>query len=445
MADEESGVVVSKAKSTKLKRMSKIAVLGAGYVGITSAACFAHLGHEVIVSDISETRILMLQEGKCPIVEEGLPQLLSEGIANGKLQFTTDNDFAVSAADFVFVCLPTPQGENGVADVSFVQDALSCVSKSLKPDSVVVTKSTVPVGSTKIIEEVLNRSDIAVVSNPEFLCEGSAVNDFLHPDRVVVGSTNNDAARKVAELYSKLNAKVFLTDPASAETIKYAANAFLATKISYINAIAAVCEGVGADVLAVIEGIGSDKRIGRSFLNPGPGWGGSCFPKDTKALVKIAEGGGYDFALLRGVIEVNEQQHDRVAQKILNSIRSHSEVLQVCVLGLTFKAGTDDLRDSPSLLVIQKLRNAGAEVRAFDPTVNLTNSNLDGIVLCDSAHSAASGADVIAILTEWPEFMELQPVDFVKIVRTPNLVDARNLLNRENWLGAGFSYRAVGR
>ena len=425
--------------------MAKIALLGAGYVGITSAACFAHLEHQVIVSDINEIRIAQLKRGECPIVEAGLPELLIEGISSGNLKFTTDNDLAVSTADFVFVCLPTPQGENGVADTSYVQKALRGVALSLKPGAVVVTKSTVPVGSTKIIEEVLNRSDIAVVSNPEFLREGSAVNDFLHPDRVVVGSTDNNAARKVAELYSKLNAIVFLTDPASAETIKYAANAFLATKISYINAIAAVCEGVGADVLAVIEGIGSDKRIGRSFLNPGPGWGGSCFPKDTKALVKIAEGGGYDFALLRGVIEVNEQQYDRVAQKILNSTRSHSEVLQVCVLGLTFKAGTDDLRDSPSLLVIQKLRNAGAKVRAFDPTVSPTDSNLDGIVLCDSAHSAASGADVIAILTEWPEFMELQPVDFVKICRTPNVVDARNLLNRENWLGAGFSYRAVGR
>lgn len=425
--------------------MAKIALLGAGYVGITSAACFVHLEHQVIVSDINEIRIAQLERGECPIVEAGLPELLIEGISSGNLQFTTDNDLAVSTADFVFVCLPTPQGENGFADTSYVQKALRGVALSLKPGAVVVTKSTVPVGSTKIIEEVLNRSDIAVVSNPEFLREGSAVNDFLHPDRVVVGSTDNNAARKVAELYSKLNAKVFLTDPASAETIKYAANAFLATKISYINAIAAVCEGVGADVLAVIEGIGSDKRIGRSFLNPGPGWGGSCFPKDTKALVKIAEGGGYDFALLRGVIEVNEQQYDRVAQKILNSARSHSEVLQVCVLGLTFKAGTDDLRDSPSLLVIQKLRNAGAKIRAFDPTVNLTNSNLDGIVLCNSAQSAASGADVIAILTEWPEFMELQPTDFFKIVRTPNVVDARNLLNRENWVGAGFSYRAVGR
>jgi len=425
--------------------VAKIAVLGAGYVGITSAACFAYLDHQIMVSDINESRIAQLDRGECPIIEAGLGELLVEGISRGNLHFTVDNNLAVSSADFVFVCLPTPQGENGVADTSYVQKAIRGVASQLKSGAIVVTKSTVPVGSTKIIEEALNRSDVAVVSNPEFLREGSAVDDFLNPDRVVVGSTDVNAAQKVAGLYSKLNTKIFLTDPASAETIKYAANAFLATKISYINAIAAVCEGVGADVLAVIEGIGSDRRIGRSFLNPGPGWGGSCFPKDTKALVKIAESGGYDFALLRGVIEVNEQQYDRVAHKILNVTRSHSEVLQVCVLGLTFKAGTDDLRDSPSLLVIQKLRNAGAEVRAFDPTVSPPNSNLDGIVLCNSAQSAASGADVIAILTEWPEFMELRPVDFFKIVRTPNVVDARNLLNRENWLGAGFSYRAVGR
>ena len=425
--------------------MSKIAVLGAGYVGITSAACFAHLGHDVIVSDISATRILMLQEGNCPIVEEGLPELLSEGIANGKLQFTTDNDFAVSAADFVFVCLPTPQGENGVADISFVQDALGCVSKSLKANSVVVTKSTVPVGSTKIIEEVLNRVDIAVVSNPEFLREGTAVSDFLNPDRVVVGSADRFAAESVAELYLKLDAQIFITDPASAETIKYAANAFLATKISYINAIAAVCEGVGADVLAVIEGIGSDKRIGRSFLNPGPGWGGSCFPKDTKALVKIAEAGGYDFALLRGVIDVNDQQYERVTQKILDSTKTHSGVLCVCVLGLTFKAGTDDLRDSPSLIIIRKLQDSGALIQAYDPTVHSGKQSINGVIVDDNACSAATGADVIAVLTEWPEFADLKPIDFINLVKSPNVVDARNILNRESWLNAGFTYRAVGR
>lgn len=425
--------------------MAKIAVLGAGYVGITSAACFASLGHEVIVSDINEIRIFALEGGNCPIVEEGLPDLLTEGIAGGRLQFTTNNDSAVSRADFVFVCLPTPQGENGAADTSFVQDALSRVSKSLKPGSVVVTKSTVPVGSTKIIEEVLNRSDIAVVSNPEFLREGSAVYDFLNPDRIVVGSTDHISAKLVAELYSKLNAQIFITDPVSAEIIKYAANAFLATKISYINAIAAVCEGVGADVLAVIEGIGSDKRIGKSFLNPGPGWGGSCFPKDTKALVKIAEAGGYDFALLRGVIEVNEQQYERITRKILDTPKAHSETLQVCILGLTFKAGTDDLRDSPAVIIIQKLLAAGVFVRAYDPTVCSGNEMIAGLEVSVDTRSAVTGADVIAVLTEWPEFVDLKPVDLMDLVRSPNVVDARNILSRENWLKAGFSYRAVGR
>jgi len=445
MADEEGEVSDSKAKRTTIGFVAKIAVLGAGYVGITSAACFVSLGHEVIVSDINEIRISALEGGNCPIVEEGLPQLLTEGIAGGMLQFTTNNDRAVSKSDFVFVCLPTPQGENGVADTSFVQDALSRVSKSLKTGSVVVTKSTVPVGSTKIIEEVLNRSDIAVVSNPEFLREGSAVYDFLNPDRIVVGATDKESAKRVSELYSKLNAKIFITDPASAETIKYAANAFLATKISYINAIAAVCEGVGADILAVIEGIGSDKRIGMSFLNPGPGWGGSCFPKDTKALVKIAEGGGYDFALLRGVIEVNEQQYERITQKILVSQRSHSDAIRVCILGLTFKAGTDDLRDSPAIIIIRKLQDAGALIQAYDPTLRNSKEIIAGIRVSDDACSAATGADVIAVLTEWSEFAELAPVDFTGLVRSPNIVDARNILNRESWLKAGFSYKAVGR
>ena len=244
--------------------------------------------------------------------------LLSECVAVSALSFVTDNKSAVVNADFVFLCLPTPQNPDGTADSSYVEGAAEEIAGHIKESTVVVTKSTVPVGSSKIIEKALRRSDVSVVSNPEFLREGSALNDFFYPDRVVIGSNDLSAAQKVAELYKTMNAKIIITDPASAETIKYAANAFLATKISFINAVAAVCEGVGADVLDVIEGIGSDSRIGRAFLSPGPGWGGSCFPKDTKAMVRIADDAGYNFALLRGVIDVNDQQHERILGKVLS-------------------------------------------------------------------------------------------------------------------------------
>ena len=289
--------------------MANIAVLGAGYVGLTIAACFAKLGNSVIVSDVDAKRISELNEGLCPIVEDGMLALLNEGVARSALSFVTDNKSAVVNADFVFLCLPTPQNPDGTADSSYVEGAAEEIAGHIKDSTVVVTKSTVPVGSSKIIEKALRRSDVSVVSNPEFLREGSALNDFFYPDRVVIGSNDLSAAQKVAELYKTMNAKIIITDPASAETIKYAANAFLATKISFINAVAAVCEGVGADVLDVIEGIGSDSRIGRAFLSPGPGWGGSCFPKDTKAMVRIADDAGYNFALLRGVIDVNDQKH----------------------------------------------------------------------------------------------------------------------------------------
>jgi UDPglucose 6-dehydrogenase len=286
-----------------------------------------------------------------------------------------------------------------------------------------------------------------VVSNPEFLREGSSIQDFLHPDRIVIGSNDINAARRVGELYKSLGARIIYTDPSSAETIKYAANAFLATKVSFINAVAAVCEGVGADVLDVIEGIGSDKRIGEAFLNPGPGWGGSCFPKDTKALVKIAESAGYDFALLKGVVEVNDQQLERIVEKVLSFRQSSTTEFRVCALGLTFKAGTDDRRDSPAISIIQRIFSLGIEVHAYDPTVltGVSAEDLTGVVLHESVDDAAQQADVILILTEWPEFMYLDPVNLSNLVRRKNLVDARNLLDAELWRASGFAHIGVGR
>ena len=427
--------------------MANIAVLGAGYVGLTIAACFAKLGNSVIVADVDAKKISELNEGLCPIVEDGMLALLNEGVARSALSFVTDNKSAVANADFVFLCLPTPQNPDGTADSSYVEGAAEEIAGHIKESTVVVTKSTVPVGSSKIIEKALRRSDISVVSNPEFLREGCALSDFFYPDRVVIGSNDLSAAQKVAELYKTMNVKIIITDPASAETIKYAANAFLATKISFINAVAAVCEGVGADVLDVIEGIGSDSRIGKAFLSPGPGWGGSCFPKDTKAMVRIADDAGYDFTLLRGVIEVNDQQHERILAKVLSCKQDDVKVFRVGVLGLTFKAGTDDRRDSPAVKIAQMLISRNIEVHAYDPTVSKYSEAIDlaGIYLHQSALECTFDADVTLVATEWPEFKKLDACLVGEKMRSKNVVDARNILDAEAWKSAGFRHIGVGR
>jgi len=300
--------------------VSTIGVIGAGYVGLTTAVCLAHLGHDVVCADVVVEKIERLSRGEVPIVEAGIEPLLAEGLRSGRLRFAVGAEQAAAPSEFVFLCVPTPQGEDGSADLSYIEAAARQISSSLRSEAVVINKSTVPVGSTKVVERALGRSDVFVVSNPEFLREGSAVHDFLHPDRVVIGSDHQAAAIRVASLYLGIAAPLIVTDPASAETIKYAANAFLATKISFVNAVAAVYEAVGADVNDVVLGIGYDKRIGQEFLKPGPGWGGSCFPKDTRALVHIAESAGYDFDLLKGVITVNNQQRERVVSKLREAV-----------------------------------------------------------------------------------------------------------------------------
>jgi UDPglucose 6-dehydrogenase len=284
-----------------------------------------------------------------------------------------------------------------------------------------------------------------VVSNPEFLREGSAIHDFLNPDRVVVGSDNQEAAVRVAALYEKVGAPVVVTDPASAETIKYAANAFLATKISYINAVAAICEGVGADINDVVLGLGYDKRIGHEFLRPGPGWGGSCFPKDTKAMVKIAEDAGYDFGLLKGVITVNDQQYGRIVDKIRAAAGGSLKGKKIASWGLTFKALTDDLRDSPAVEIVTRLLADGAEVSVYDPTVSVAPKGLDAITISVSPLTACNGADVLAVLTEWDEFRWVSPTEASAVMNGRQVVDARNLLDRSEWLRSGFEYQGIGR
>jgi UDPglucose 6-dehydrogenase len=431
--------------------MSRICVIGSGYVGLTTAACFAHLGHQVTCTDVDADRIARLDAGECPILEHGLDTLIREGIAGGRLRFAVGNAEAAAEAEFVYLCVPTPQGLDGSADLSYIEAAAASIAGALQPDAVVINKSTVPVGSTKVVERVLGRSDVHVVSNPEFLREGSAVHDFLNPDRIVIGADDQSAAVRVASLYLGIAAPPIVTDPASAETIKYAANAFLATKISFVNAIAAVCEAVGADINDVVLGMGYDRRIGSEYLRPGPGWGGSCFPKDSRALVRIAEDAGYDFGLLKGVITVNDEQFERVTAKAIELVGGSVEGLTLAAWGLTFKARTDDLRDSPALAIVQRLRAAGAHIRAYDPSIGGSGVGarqvdlVEGIELVADPYAACEGAAALLVLTEWDEFRWL---DFDKVGATlaaKRVVDARNLLDRESLRRRGFAYLGVGR
>ena len=425
--------------------MAQIAVIGTGYVGLSSGACFAHLGHRVFCVDVVQKKVDNLNKGILPIVETGLEELVAKGVAAGLLSFSTDVFSAVENADVVFLCVPTPEGADGSVDLSYIQAAARTLSPLLRKGAIVVTKSTVPTGSTKVVEYELERPDIAVVSNPEFLREGSAIHDFLNPDRIVVGSDSAEAAVTVSALYEKVGAPVLITDPASAETIKYAANAFLATKISYINAVAAICEGVGADISDVALGLGYDNRIGHEFLRPGPGWGGSCFPKDTKAMVKIAQDVGYDFGLLRGVIAVNDQQYGRVVDKIRMATGGNLEGRKIAAWGLTFKAMTDDLRDSPAVEIVSRLITEGALVSVFDPTVTVAPKDLATLRVCSTPLMACEEVDVVAVLTEWEDFRLVLPTDVANVVRAKQVVDARNLLDKREWLRAGFEYQGIGR
>lgn len=431
--------------------MASIAIIGTGYVGLTTGACFSHLGHDVICADIDEQKIARLQAGEIPIVEKGLDRLVDEGLRSGKLRFVVGAAEAAKEAEFHYLCVPTPQGADGAADLSYLEAAAAEIASVLPANSVVVNKSTVPVGSTRVVARVLGRSDVAVVSNPEFLREGTAVDDFLNPDRVVIGSLNQEASIRVAALYSRVAAPIMVTDPVSAETIKYASNAFLASKLSFVNAIATLCEAVGADVNDVVLGMGYDTRIGRGFLRPGPGWGGSCFPKDTKALARIAEDAGYDFSFLNEVLKVNEEQFERTAAKIIDSVDTALGQGHVAVLGLTFKAGTDDLRDSPSIEVLKRVTAAGIKVKAYDPAVLVDDNNVGRIYpeldieIVSDPYTAAEGAASLAILTEWDEFTWLDFDKLAEIIAGKHIVDARNLLDDTIPRRRGFTYRGIGR
>ena len=425
--------------------MLKVAIIGTGYVGLSTGACIASLGHNVTCLDVDHVKVERLSQGNIPIVEAGLDELVASGLNNGNLAFTTDLSPAVAEADVVFLCLPTPQGDDGSADLTFVRGAVRDIAPLLGSGAVLVNKSTVPVGTAEMVRGMLGREDVHVVSNPEFLRQGTAVHDFLHPSRVVIGGSNSEAMERVAALYEGVDAPILRMNTASAEALKYAANAFLATKLTFINAMADICEAVGADIFEVATGIGLDPRIGKDMLNAGPGWGGSCFPKDTRALVSIAADGGYDFALLRGVIETNDQHYARIAEKVISECGGSVKGLTIAAWGLTFKAGTDDLRDSPAIKILTMLREAGAIIRAYDPTANAPYVAYPWITVVQSAVEACRGADALAVLTEWPEFKKVPPADVAAALTTCRVVDGRNILDRDAWKAAGFDYRGVGR
>ncbi len=429
-------------------RSYTVAVIGVGYVGLTTAACLAHLGNRVVAVDVDAAKVERMRKGESPILETGLPELIQEGLRTGLLSFTTDVAAAAVVADFVFLCVPTPQGADGAADLRFVKQAASQIAPHLQAGAVVVTKSTVPVGSAGTVVAALGRPDTAVVSNPEFLREGNAVHDWLHPDRVVIGSEDAAAAQKLSALYEPLGAPVLITDPASAETVKYACNAFLAAKVSFVNAIANLCQAVGADSVDVIRGMSYDRRIGADHLAPGPGWGGSCFPKDTSALIRIAEEHGYDFALLKEVVAANERQFDLVAEDVWKAAGDTGAGVTVAAWGLTFKAATDDLRDSPALAVVRRLRQRGAVVRAFDPTLpNPADGHLNGLglQLCDDPYAACEGAHVLVVLTEWPQFRDFDLTKVAAVMTNPAIVDTRNMLQPIAARAAGCTYQGMGR
>lgn len=433
--------------------MRRIAVVGTGYVGLTTAACLASLGHHVIGADVDADKVKRLARGEVDIVEPGLAKLVAEGLAAGRLSFVLGASAAVTepagGTEVVFLCVPTPTGVGGVADLSAVESVVEEIRDLLPSDCVVVNKSTVPVGTAARTAELLDRPDVSVVSNPEFLREGSAVEDFLHPDRIVVGCDKQDAAERVAALYARLGAPTVLTDAASAELIKYAANCFLAMKLSYVNAIAELCDRLGANISDVTEGMGYDRRIGQAFLSPGPGWGGSCLPKDTAAMLHLADAADFEFRLIRATIDTNTRQQQRIVDKVRLAATGRRNgslsTMRLGLLGLTFKAGTDDLRDSPALAVAALLCQAGARLAGYDPALPDNHTELDGIRLVADPYQAAADVDALIVLTEWPQFRTLDWARIAQQVHRPVVVDARNLLDPDVLCRAGLTWIGLGR
>jgi len=452
-----------------------VGVVGAGYVGLTTAACMASLGHDVLCGDVDVVKLAALSRGDVPILEPGLRELVQDGIASGRLSFVLGAAAASANREFVFLCVPTPPAADASADLTLVEQVVAEIGPALRHDAIVVAKSTMPPGSSRKVQGLLQRlggpTAIAVASNPEFLREGSAVHDFLHPVRIVIGADDRAIAERLAGLYGALEAPVVMTDCASAEMIKYASNAFLATKVSFINSIAHICEALGADVLEVAYGMGHDPRIGFDFLRPGPGYGGSCLPKDTSALLRVAEHAGYNFSLLRQVDAVNREQQDHIVEKIRAAAGSLVDQ-RLAVWGLTFKADTDDLRASPALAIVDRLIREGAKVAGYDPVAagDLARALLaehpqhnaqvtvgaprvpawpgepgTRFVVAADPYEACRGASALAVLTEWTQFRAFDFDRIRDLMAAPIIVDARNLLDRDDLRRRGFEYWGLGR
>jgi UDPglucose 6-dehydrogenase len=417
--------------------MAKIAIIGTGYVGLASAVGFAHLGHDVVGIDIDKEKITKLSRGKSPIYEKDIEVFLKKSLKKKKIKFSTDYS-KVGSSKFVFLCLPTPQLEDGAADISFILESSKMLSRHLKQSSTVVIKSTVPVNTWKLVKEKIDRDDVAVVSNPEFLREGTALQDFFKPDRIVVGSTDEVKAKEVSSLYKAKKAKIVFTDNTSAEIIKYASNSFLAIKLSFVNEIAAYAESTDANALEVLNAMGLDKRIGKDFLKPGPGWGGMCFPKDVSALKESAREKNVPIPLLDAALESNLKAHARIVEKCKKALGGSLKDKKISVWGLSFKANTDDTRFSPAISVIERLILEGAQISSFDPIVKSVE-NLSMKVNADIKQNV-TGADAIVLLTEWQEFKEIDPKEISDLVTQKIIIDSRNLLNKNKWEKAGFTF-----
>jgi len=435
--------------------VANIAVIGTNYVGLVTAACFAELGNQVVGVDIDPGKVERLGRGQLPIYEPGLEEIVVQNLKAGRLRFTLDYNEGLKKAEFAFVCVGTPSGVEGEADTSQVKSAAHSLGQytPAKRSLIVVNKSTMPIGTGEWMLQALGRASngsgatFQVVSNPEFLREGSAVDDFRHPDRVVLGGTDPEAIERVASLYRDLQPEppIIRTDIPSAEMIKYASNAFLATKISFINEIASICERLGADVKEVARGMGLDRRISPEFLEAGVGYGGSCFPKDVKALAHMASMAGAHPQLLRAVMEINRDMRRLVLQKVRAEL-GNLEERTIGVLGLAFKPNTDDLREAPAIEIIHLLQSEGARVKAYDPAANeAAREMLPGVELCSDAYSVAEGADALLLLTPWSEFRRLDLPRVAHSMRYPLVVDGRNLYDPTDMVERGFKYRAIGR
>jgi UDPglucose 6-dehydrogenase len=432
----------------------RVVMIGSGYVGLVSGTCFADFGHVVTCIDKDEAKIEALRQGIIPIYEPGLDTLVANNVREGRLSFSTDLETAVSDADVVFIAVGTPsrRGDNH-ADLAYVFQAARDIAGALKGFTVVCTKSTVPVGTGDEIERILREArpevDVSVASNPEFLREGAAIEDFKRPDRIVIGVTDTRAREVMADLYAPLfinQAPLMFTERRAAELIKYAANAFLATKITFINEIADLCEEVGVNVQDVARGIGLDNRIGTKFLHAGPGYGGSCFPKDTNALAKTAQDFGVPLRVVETVIAVNDQRKRGVARKVMSACGGSVRGKTIAILGLTFKPNTDDMRDAPSIAVIRYLQDNGARVRAYDPKgVEQAKAELTNVEYASNAYDCIDGADALCILTEWEQFRALDLDRIKALLRAPVIVDLRNIYKPDDMRRRGFTYYSIGR